>query len=179
MVEELGALWQPLNTGTVDIIAQLVSITASLQSVGSVQSRLSPLTSVISELTRVKRLKYLMRITVKCTMPNCREWPTVQRWGFSPVWRRMWTTSMYCALNGFSQRPHPSHRQTNWRRLADTCSWFRCYTHTDSCEQRACTVLWMASHSGHIRPTDRQTDDDLQTHAAGSDATHTKALNIL
>lgn len=38
---------------------------------------------------------------------------TVHLWGFSPVCRRMWTTSMYWALKGFSSREHVSHRHTN------------------------------------------------------------------
>lgn len=38
---------------------------------------------------------------------------TVHLWGFSPVWRRMWTTSIYWALNGFSSREQSTQRQTN------------------------------------------------------------------
>lgn len=38
---------------------------------------------------------------------------TVHLWGFSPVWRLMWTTSMYCALKGFCSREHSSQRHTN------------------------------------------------------------------
>lgn len=47
-------------------------------------------------------------------------------WGFSPVWRRICTTSMYWALKGFCSRIHPSHSQTNNFLLLATWSWFKC-----------------------------------------------------
>ena len=43
----------------------------------------------------------------------CHMWLTVHLWGFSPVWRRICTTSMYWALNGFSSLEQSSQRQTN------------------------------------------------------------------
>lgn len=39
--------------------------------------------------------------------------PTVHLCGFSPVCRRMWTTSMYWALKGFCSREQSSQRHTN------------------------------------------------------------------
>lgn len=38
---------------------------------------------------------------------------TVHLWGFSPVCRRMCTTSMYCALKGFCSRVQACQRHTN------------------------------------------------------------------
>ena len=55
-------------------------------------------------------------------------WLTVHLCGFSPVWRRMWTTSMYWALNGFSSREHSRHRQTKLFLLAWMWSLLICLT---------------------------------------------------
>ena len=51
---------------------------------------------------------------------------TVQRCGFSPVWRRRWTTNIYWALNGFSSRAQSFHWQMKLFLLEPTWSLFKC-----------------------------------------------------
>lgn len=53
---------------------------------------------------------------------------TVHLCGFSPVCRRMCTTSMYWALKGFSALEHPSHRHTKDFLFAWMWSLFMCLT---------------------------------------------------
>lgn len=51
--------------------------------------------------------------TVHCSVSQVYNLLTVHLCGFSPVWRLMWTTSMYWALKGFCSREHSSQRHTN------------------------------------------------------------------
>lgn len=66
-------------------------------------------------------LTFCVCVCCRCLESVCRHpWgrrghplPTVHLCGFSPVCRRMWTTSMYWALKGFCSREQSSQRHTN------------------------------------------------------------------
>jgi hypothetical protein len=75
-------------------------------------------------------------------------WLTVHRWGFSPVCRLIWTTNMYCALNGLFSRLHSFHRHTNDFLLAWMWSWFICWK-TNTTKMKNIIITCLANWALH------------------------------
>lgn len=73
---------------------------------------------------------------------------TVHLCGFSPVCRRMCTTSMYCALKGFCSRVQACQRHTNSFFSPWMCSLLMCY------QEQANRGVSPASHPCRPLPTD-------------------------
>lgn len=66
---------------------------------------------------------------------------TVHLWGFSPVCRRICTTSMYCALKGFCSRVQACQRHTNSFFSPWMCSLLMC------CQEQAHGQVSLDTHS--------------------------------